>query len=86
MCVMKLDTYLRERDLTDEKFAEIVGVDRSAVTRWRNGTTCPETPNQRKIFERTNGEVTPNDFMGITAPVVTPAADVAAAPNEGAAA
>lgn len=65
---MKLDAYLRDRDLTDEKFADIIGVDRSAVTRWRNGTVCPEPLNQRKILEVTGGLVTPNDFFDLPRP------------------
>ena len=66
---MKLSDYLSYHDLTDQAFADRVGVDRSTVTRWRNGR-MPEPQQMGLIAERTNGDVTPNDFI---LPAVPPA-------------
>lgn len=60
---MKIDQYLKDHSLTDDQFAAQVGADRSAVTRWRNGTTIPSPARQVRIFEVTGGLVSPNDFM-----------------------
>lgn len=63
---MRLQTYLKLRELTDAQFAAMVGRDRSTVTKWRNGKIWPDGAAMRRIFEATAGAVTPNDFMDLT--------------------
>jgi transcriptional regulator with XRE-family HTH domain len=41
----------------------MVGVDRSAVTKWRRGAIRPDWPSLAKICNATKGAVTPNDFL-----------------------
>ena len=61
---MTLSEFLSERGLTDERFAQSVGVSRTTVLRWRNGL-IPERETMTRIVEATDGEVTPNDFYGV---------------------
>lgn len=62
---MKLSDYLKANGLTDAAFAEIIGVDRSSVTRMRAGGQIPSAPVMQEIAKKTNGEVTANDFFDI---------------------
>ena len=62
---MTLSEFLSERGLTDERFAQSVGVTRTTVLRWRNGL-LPERDTMARIVEATDGAVTPNDFYGLT--------------------
>jgi DNA-binding transcriptional regulator YdaS (Cro superfamily) len=59
---MKLSDYLSSRSLTDQAFADVVGVNRTTVTRWRNGR-MPDPHQMALIADKTEGDVTPNDFV-----------------------
>lgn len=61
----KLSKYLSKKKLSQQKFAEMIGVTQAAVNRYVNGVQKPEENIMVKIFEITKGEVTPNDFYGI---------------------
>lgn len=75
---MTLSEFLSERGLTDERFAQSVGVSRTTVLRWRNGL-IPERETMSRIVEATDGEVTPNDFYGVaTAHPISPEKEQAA--------
>lgn len=64
---MTLDAYLTARsDMTEAKFAGLIGVDQSTVNRLRKGQ-IPTPPVMTKIYEHTHGAVTANDFFGIAA-------------------
>lgn len=65
---MKLSDYLKVNGMTDAAFAEIIGVDRSSVTRMRARGQIPSAPVMQEIAAKTNGEVTANDFFGIPSP------------------
>ena len=60
---MTLAEYMDKYDLLDREFAEEIGTHRPQVTIWRNGRVTPTFENMVRIFEATNGEVTPNDFL-----------------------
>lgn len=62
---MQLDAYLRENDLTDEGFAQILGpgVSAWAVRKWRYGQRIPRLAQQKRIREATQGLVTSNDLL-----------------------
>lgn len=64
---MQLKTYLETHSISDADFAALIGVDRSSVHRMRNGNQTPSAKVMRAIAEKTNGEVTANDFFGIAA-------------------
>jgi DNA-binding transcriptional regulator YdaS (Cro superfamily) len=62
---MQLDTFIREKSLTDESFALLLGEDVSewAVRKWRYGQRIPRPTMQQRIAVATGGQVTPNDFL-----------------------
>ena len=60
---MKLDEYMLDAGHDDRSFAELVGVSREAVSRWRRGKRCPEGMNMVKVVRATSGKVTANDFL-----------------------
>ncbi|WP_071000493.1 hypothetical protein [Methylobacterium sp. C1] len=62
---MQLDAFIRERSLSDEGFAQILGDDVSewAVRKWRYGQRIPRPAMQQRIAKATEGKVTPNDFL-----------------------
>lgn len=62
---MQLDAFIRDRSLTDESFAQLIGDDVSewAVRKWRYGQRIPRPAMQRRIARATEGRVTPNDFV-----------------------
>jgi transcriptional regulator with XRE-family HTH domain len=63
---MNLDRYLSERDLTEAKFADLIGVKQSTVNRLRKGQ-IPTPSVMAKIVKHTHGAVLPNDFFGVSA-------------------
>jgi transcriptional regulator with XRE-family HTH domain len=63
---MTLSEYLSWKQLTDDAFASLVGVDRSAVTRWRTGARTPSRAPMKRIREVTSGAVTADDFFELT--------------------
>lgn len=67
METMKLSEYLSENNLTQADFARVVGESPQNIERYVNGKRKPsdETVMQR-IADATKGEVTANDFYGIT--------------------
>ena len=60
---MQLDNYMRVMRLTDADLAELVGVDRSTVSRVRRGKTRPSWDLIRKIRTASEGLVTADDFL-----------------------
>lgn len=60
---MKLDAFLRERELTEDEFAELIGVSQQAVNRYRRGDRRPDWDVLQKIVKATDGAVQPNDFF-----------------------
>jgi hypothetical protein len=62
---MRLDTYLRNKRLTDESFAKLLGPDVSewAVRKWRYGQRIPRLALQLRITEVTKNAVTANDLV-----------------------
>lgn len=60
---MDLETYLSTRGMTDAAFAAQVGLERSVVTRLRNKKATPSMASAARIFDATDGAVTPNDFL-----------------------
>jgi predicted transcriptional regulator len=62
---MKLDSYLSENGFTCGQFARLIGVTPQAVDRYVKGQRIPNEEVMPKIYEMTNGEVTPNDFFDL---------------------
>ncbi len=62
---MKLDSYLRLHEMSERRFAELLGVSFQAVNNYRRGLRIPAPPIMRRIYETTGGAVTPADFLGL---------------------
>jgi DNA-binding transcriptional regulator YdaS (Cro superfamily) len=62
---MTLADFMRLRALTDQAMADLIGVSRVTVTRYRNMVEQPSGKTIRKIVTATDGAVTANDLLGI---------------------
>ena len=62
-CSMTLDEYLTQHEITDAEFAKRIERDPGTVSRLRRGLTKPDWQTMPRIFDATNGAVTPNDFL-----------------------
>lgn len=61
----KLSEYLENNGLTQSEFASLIGVKQATVSRYLAGESIPEPEIMSKIFKKTKGEITPNDFYGV---------------------
>ena len=77
----KLRSYLKDHKLTLAQFAEITGLPVSTLSRAQTGSCVPSPETMRVIADKTDGQVTPNDFV---LPQRAPKADDAATPSEAA--
>lgn len=59
---MKLETYLRNKKLTDEAFGALVGLSQSQVSRIKRGKSTPSWKTIAVIEEATRGRVTIRDL------------------------
>lgn len=64
---MKLAEYLEIEGNSASKLAEATGVAVSTITRAARGELLPSRKLLTEIYEKTGGQVTPNDFLGIAA-------------------
>ena len=64
---MKLADYLQRHSISPADFAKSIGVNKETVRRYMVGDRRPDRENLRLIADKTNGEVTANDFFGIAA-------------------
>ena len=60
---MDLADFMKNAEMTDAKLAELVGRDRSNVTRWRRKQTKPDFYALVAIEKITDGKVTASDFV-----------------------
>ena len=60
---MTLGEYMDRFDLIDREIAEEIGVSQATVNRIRNGVQTPLFETMIRIFDATEGVVTPNDFL-----------------------
>lgn len=59
----KLQAWLTLHEITRAEFAEVIGVDRSTVYRYLDGTMRPAWSQVRAITEKTGGAVDANDWV-----------------------
>lgn len=59
---MKIRSYLKKHNLTQEEFAKKVGVSPGAVWQWINGESRVDPRRVRKIEAITEGEVSRHDL------------------------
>ena len=79
---MKIRAYLKLNKITQGEFADIIGASPQAISCFCLGQRIPRPDVMRKIFDATNGAVTPNDFFDLP---VNAASDVVSAAAEPAA-
>ena len=60
---MKLETYLKEKGLTDAAFGELIGVSQSQVSRIKRGVSWPSKDVLTAIALATKQKVTANDIL-----------------------
>lgn len=60
----KLKQYLKEKNITQREFSEIIGVNSMTLWHYLHGSRVPRLKIMKKIIELTNGYVTANDFFG----------------------
>ena len=65
---MKLSEYLKKNKISQEKFAELVGVTRPFITNIANGKKNPSIQLAGRIEEVTKGKVTLKDLLEMNAP------------------
>jgi transcriptional regulator with XRE-family HTH domain len=63
--IMQLADYLASKGINPTKFAELVGVPASTITRVLNGDRMPRLDTIQKIVALTDGNVTVDDFMPV---------------------
>ena len=66
--IMKLSTYMRLRGYRDRHMAELIGLERSTVSRLRRDDCRPSWEVMERLAALTDGEVLPNDFLLGTSP------------------
>jgi transcriptional regulator with XRE-family HTH domain len=62
---MNLRTYLKLSGLSEMAFAQQIGVASTTINRLVRGKTKPSFGLVQRIFEATNGAVTPNDLFDV---------------------
>jgi transcriptional regulator with XRE-family HTH domain len=64
---MKLADYLAQAGLSDADFADLIGVNRSTVSRLRRTGQCPSRQTIAAIAKVTEGKVSADDFWLVAA-------------------
>jgi transcriptional regulator with XRE-family HTH domain len=65
MLGMTLAEYLDRKNLTPGAFADLIGVTRTAVIRYRDGQRRPSWEVLPKIVAATGGKVTADSFLSV---------------------
>ena len=60
---MHLSDWLKDKELTDQQFAEMINCSRSAITHYRAGRRMPSVYTMIDIKLATNNEVTWEDMQ-----------------------
>ena len=60
---MQLKEYLKKKDMTQVKFASLIGVSKFQVNRLVHGTKTPSFKSLKRITKVTGGLVTADDFL-----------------------
>ena len=61
---MLLCNYLVKRKIQQQKFAALIGVHHTTLSRWLDGKRTPLAAQARKIVEATKGKVNLEDIYG----------------------
>ena len=61
----KLNEFLVQNSISMTSFAQTVGTTTATISRVIDGSVVPRKTLMLRIFEETNGQVTPNDLVGL---------------------
>lgn len=61
---MKLSVWIRRSGYNNTQFAELIGVNRSQVSRIAHGLQLPSPTTAKRIIAVTKGQVSWRDLMG----------------------
>ena len=62
---MRFEDFLKEEQLSIARFSKKIGISEATVTKWRYCNVIPSKEGMLKVYEVTEGKVSPNDFYGI---------------------
>mgnify|MGYP003108925712 CR=1 FL=1 len=63
---MTFNEFLKKERWSVSKISRELEMNNATVTKWKYGTAIPrKKEDMLKIYQFTNGKVTPNDFYGI---------------------
>jgi transcriptional regulator with XRE-family HTH domain len=57
--------YMFDRNMTQEQFARKCNIGKNTLSFILNGKASPDWHTMQKIYDATDGKITPNDLMGI---------------------
>lgn len=60
---MKLKAWRKKHNLSMEKAKAVLGLSQPSISRIERGRQWPDKETMQQILDRTDGEVTPNDFV-----------------------
>lgn len=60
---MKLANFLESKGISQAKFADLIGVEQAAISRYITGTRMPRKEHLARIRTVTGGAVTADDFV-----------------------
>ena len=67
MVIMNLNKYLALNAIKQNDFAEKIGDKPQNINKYCFGARIPRPKTMKKIFDATQGQVTPNDFYDLPA-------------------
>jgi hypothetical protein len=62
---MTLNEFLSSRNTSMGDFAKAVGTTTATISRIADGTVLPRKSLMKRIYDTTDGKVTPNDLYGL---------------------
>ena len=62
---MKIDSYLRQKNISGADLARAIGKSRATAHRIITGERLPDRESMQAIYKFTGGAVTANDFYGL---------------------
>lgn len=65
LIVMRIQTYIEHNHMSYAEFAKLIPVATTAVYKWCHGQRVPRQAQMARLYEVTNGAVTPNDFLSL---------------------
>jgi transcriptional regulator with XRE-family HTH domain len=62
---MRFDEWMTETRTRNAEFGRRLGTSGETIRRYRTGEREPDADTMKNIFDATDGQVTPNDWVGV---------------------